>query len=169
MFKRILSCERVFTATSRSIRNGVLYDLKCFGYASSTITPSSDVTRDGTTKSNYNNNNDKADWTDTHKLAPQGGAEIPDNLSIRQRRIIYRCKQRGWLELDILLGSWAVKYVPSMVKEQQYVEIERLLDADTPDVLKWVLKHQPPPTMFDTQTLRSIQSFAAGDRHVTLR
>lgn len=35
-----------------------------------------------------------------------------DDLDMsRRKRMIYRSKQRGWLEADILLGSWAVSNV----------------------------------------------------------
>lgn len=102
------------------------------------------------------------EWESGHRKAPQSGAPMPTNLSVRQRQIIYRAKQRGWLELDILLGGWAVKHVPHMTNEGELVEIERLLDAETPDMLKWVLKHEQPPAHLETPVLSSIQSYALG-------
>src|SRR3546814_3921500 len=30
-----------------------------------------------------------------------------DSLDVRRKRLVYRSKQRGWLEVDLLLGSWA--------------------------------------------------------------
>lgn len=109
------------------------------------------------------------EWEQAHLKSPQGGAEIPADVSLRQRRIIYRSKQRGWLELDILLGGWAAKYVPKMSCEHTLLEVERLLDADTPDMLNWVLKHQDPPPHFNNQTMRSIQAYASGEGHVNDR
>lgn len=41
--------------------------------------------------------------------------ELPANdLVIRQKRLVYRAKQRGWLEVDLLLGTYASKNVPNM-------------------------------------------------------
>ncbi|KAI2495744.1 Flavinator of succinate dehydrogenase [Fragilaria crotonensis] len=28
-------------------------------------------------------------------------------LQVRKKRLVYRSKQRGWLEVDLLLGTWA--------------------------------------------------------------
>lgn len=110
------------------------------------------------------------DWRATHLQAPQAGVHIPARLTVRQRRVIYRCKQRGWLELDILMGQWAIRHVPLMRDgDRQLVEIECLLDAETPDVLNWVLGHADPPEVLQSQTLDSLRAFAAGDGHVLSR
>jgi hypothetical protein len=37
--------------------------------------------------------------------------ELPENgtdIAARRKRLIYRSKQRGWLEVDLLLGTWYV-------------------------------------------------------------
>lgn len=102
------------------------------------------------------------EWTETHLKAPQGGAQMPQNLTARQRRIIYRCKQRGWLEVDILMGNWAVKYIPQITEDQHLREIETLLDAETPDVLVWILGHREPPPKYDSPSLRHLRHFATG-------
>lgn len=105
------------------------------------------------------------EWVKSFLRAPQsGGTSIPSDLSVRQRQIIYRCKQRGWLELDVILGNWATQHVPHLESQPQLDEIEQLLTANTPDVLKWILNHQPPPPHFNTPTLRSIQAFALGHK-----
>ena len=36
----------------------------------------------------------------------------------RRRRLIYRSRQRGWLEVDLLLGKWATENVPKLNAEQ---------------------------------------------------
>lgn len=103
------------------------------------------------------------EWQYHHEKAPQGGQSIPPSLTARQRRIIYRCKQRGWLELDILLGSWAVKHVPEMKDGDSLTQIESLLNAETPHVFKWVLKHEDVPSQFDTPVLKNVQAYVLGE------
>ena len=44
-------------------------------------------------------------------------------LDIRKKRLIYRSKQRGWLEVDLLLGTWASEHVSTLsVKELDQFE-----------------------------------------------
>ena len=45
-----------------------------------------------------------------HAFSP--GQNSIDSDSTNRKRLIYRSKQRGWLEVDLLLGSFATKYVP---------------------------------------------------------
>ena len=41
--------------------------------------------------------------------------KIPaDDIEARRKRLIYRSKQRGWLEVDLLLGTWAHQNVPNL-------------------------------------------------------
>jgi succinate dehydrogenase assembly factor 2 len=35
-------------------------------------------------------------------------------MQVRRKRLIYRSKQRGWLEVDLLMGTWAVEHVPKL-------------------------------------------------------
>lgn len=112
----------------------------------------------------------KYDWKTAHKVAPQGGAElnldVKDRLTSRQRRAIYRSKQRGLLELDILLGQWAVRHVPPMTSEDELGKLELLLDQDSPHLLSWVLNKSKPPPHIDPNFVRSLQEFAMTSDHV---
>lgn len=81
---------------------------------------------------------------------------------MRQRRIIYRSRNRGLLELDILLGGWAAKYVPNM-DEGQISAVEVLLNANTPDVLRWILGQEAPPECYDIEIIRSLRQYATGE------
>jgi hypothetical protein len=53
-----------------------------------------------------------------------------DDLNIRRKRLIYRSKQRGWLEVDLLLGTWSDKFVPDM-SEGDLDEFERFVNLET--------------------------------------
>ena len=69
-------------------------------------------------------------------------------LDIRKKRLIYRSKQRGWLEVDLLLGTWASEHVSTLsVKEldqfEAFVNLETIdiynvltLRTDVPDHMK---------------------------------
>lgn len=40
-------------------------------------------------------------------------------------KLLYRSKQRGWLELDLLMGLWAEQHVPAMSTDmlKQYAAV----------------------------------------------
>ena len=40
-------------------------------------------------------------------LSPAERAGGVDAEAVRRKRLVYRSKQRGWLEVDLLLGTWA--------------------------------------------------------------
>jgi len=63
---------------------------------------------------------------------------------VQQRRILYRASQRGWLELDVLLGKWAAATVPAL-GAAALAETEALLDRETPELFRWVAGQEAPP------------------------
>jgi succinate dehydrogenase assembly factor 2 len=54
-------------------------------------------------------------------------------LTIRRKRLIYRCMQRGWLEVDLLLGTWASQNVMSL-KEDELNDFEDFVNSETIDI-----------------------------------
>lgn len=61
--------------------------------------------------------------------------ELPgDDIAIRQKRLIYRSKQRGWLEVDLLLGTWASENVPKMQEGDELDQFEDFVNMETIDI-----------------------------------
>jgi succinate dehydrogenase assembly factor 2 len=56
----------------------------------------------------------------------------PD-LESRKKRLIYRSKQRGWLEVDLLLGTWAYQFVPNLT-EEELDQFEDFVNMETIDI-----------------------------------
>ena len=52
-------------------------------------------------------------------------------------RLLYRAKQRGFLEMDLLVGMWAENNVPKM-DAAQLKAMEEVLDQENPDLFKWL-------------------------------
>ncbi|GAB0490512.1 hypothetical protein MMPV_001749 [Pyropia vietnamensis] len=131
-----------------------------------------------------------APWLSDHRRAPQGSplrsppvTHNPDDdggdaaaiaaapstapvppLSVTQRRILYRASQRGWLELDVLLGKWAASAVPAM-PPAALAETEVLLSHETPELYRWVAgQDRPPPEVIARcgRVLASIRAFVEG-------
>jgi succinate dehydrogenase flavin-adding protein (antitoxin of CptAB toxin-antitoxin module) len=60
--------------------------------------------------------------------------QIPgDDLATRQKRLIYRAKQRGWLEVDLLLGTWASQNVSSL-EGDELDQFEDFVNMETIDI-----------------------------------
>merc|ERR1711908_161879 len=65
-------------------------------------------------------------------------------LVARQKKLIWHSKQRGWLELGLLLGGFAQKNVSVMTPEQLDL-FEDVLARETPDLFKYLSAQQPLP------------------------
>mmetsp|Transcript_15390 Transcript_15390/g.42579 ORF Transcript_15390/g.42579 Transcript_15390/m.42579 type:complete len:197 (-) Transcript_15390:1232-1822(-) len=63
-----------------------------------------------------------------HIEMPEGGLEN------RKKRLIYRSKQRGWLEVDLLLGTWASENVPSLHSADELDQFEAFVNMETIDI-----------------------------------
>merc|ERR1711879_967183 len=46
-----------------------------------------------------------------HRRFCANSAAPPPQLDARRKRLIWRSKSRGWLELDVLMGTFATKYI----------------------------------------------------------
>ena len=52
---------------------------------------------------------------------------------------MYRSKQRGWLEVDLLLGTWAEENVASLTDEEAE-QYEAILNLETIDIYNLLVK-----------------------------
>lgn len=70
------------------------------------------------------------------ELIPETSLDTKNSLcndAIRKKRLIYRSKQRGWLEVDLLLGAWAHAHVPKLSSDE-LDEFEAFVNAETIDI-----------------------------------
>jgi succinate dehydrogenase assembly factor 2 len=89
-----------------------------------------------------------------HSFGNHRGGETPtiteaDALEIRRKRLVYRCKQRGWLEVDLLLGTWASENVPTM-SGAEMDEFEAFVNAETIDIYNIITLRVEVPDRFKT-------------------
>lgn len=74
--------------------------------------------------------------------------------------LLYRAKQRGFLELDLLVGLWAQKHVPSM-SASALGSFASVLDEENPDLFKWLTGQAEP-----SEEMQQNQAFQAMQRDV---
>ena len=98
---------------------------------------------------------------------PGGGAAEVGAREAFRKRLLYRSKQRGWLEVDLQLGTWAERHLAAL-PEPALREYERILNRETLDVFNFITGKQPPPPELEGEVMASIKRFVAegGSRFV---
>ncbi|KAM1185850.1 hypothetical protein ACFX2I_015015 [Malus domestica] len=90
-------------------------------------------------------------------------------------RLIYRSKQRGFLELDLVLGKWVEEHIHSM-DEQGIKSLVDVLDLENPDLWKWLSGQEQPPEALQTnpvftavrnKIMNNLNSYAAPETRAT--
>jgi succinate dehydrogenase flavin-adding protein (antitoxin of CptAB toxin-antitoxin module) len=74
----------------------------------------------------------------------KGVSDEKEYDDVRRKRLIYRAKQRGWLEADILLGSWAKENVAGLNNDEMD-QFETILQEETIDLYNYVSAKDPLP------------------------
>ncbi|KAK4735787.1 hypothetical protein R3W88_010048 [Solanum pinnatisectum] len=82
--------------------------------------------------------------------------DLSDEESKRRlfNRLIYRSKQRGYLELDLVLGKWVEEHIQSM-DENGIKSLVHVLDLENPDLWKWLTGQEQPPDAISTNPVFS--------------
>lgn len=84
--------------------------------------------------------------------------EIPNDIDVRRKRLIYRSKQRGWLEVDLLLGIFATKYVPTFTVPE-CDDYEAILNLETIDIFNLITNKDTVPPELDTPMMKRLQTY----------
>lgn len=71
-------------------------------------------------------------------------------LQVRRKRLIYRAKQRGWLEVDLLLGTYASQHVPSF-DANELDQFENFVNMETIDIYNIITLRLDVPEELKTQ------------------
>ncbi len=77
-----------------------------------------------------------------HMKAIQQHPELRRKVLVN--RLLYRSRQRGFLEMDLLVGIWAEKQIPQL-SENMLQQFEIVLDQENPDLYKWLTGQEQPP------------------------
>ena len=82
----------------------------------------------------------------------------PNEETIRRKRILYRSRQRGWLEVDLMLGRFAEKHVMDLTTEE-LDQHEEILAQETIDIFKIVTGAIEVPEELKGPALDKLKAF----------
>jgi succinate dehydrogenase flavin-adding protein (antitoxin of CptAB toxin-antitoxin module) len=87
----------------------------------------------------------------------------PPEETPQLKRLMYHAKQRGWLELDLIIGNWAEQNRKSLASDAELTtEFENLLAVENPDLFKYLTGQMEP----DDAMLKSNTVFKMIRQHV---
>eukprot|EP01091_Cochliopodium_minus_P000861 TRINITY_DN10767_c0_g1_i1.p1 TRINITY_DN10767_c0_g1~~TRINITY_DN10767_c0_g1_i1.p1 ORF type:complete len:140 (+),score=40.11 TRINITY_DN10767_c0_g1_i1:52-471(+) len=92
---------------------------------------------------------------------------VPDgftkDLNPRKKKLLQWSKQRGMLENDLLLSSYAIKYLKDM-DEKSVDQFEKLMMQPDQDILLWITKDDiEVPEEYNTELLKNIKEHVKSD------
>ena len=91
--------------------------------------------------------------------SPSSTADVGAREAFR-KRLLYRSRQRGWLEVDLLLGAWADAHLAAL-PDVSLREYERVLNRETLDLFNLLTGKAPAPPELEGPVLDSIRRFVA--------
>lgn len=75
-----------------------------------------------------------------------------EEIAVRRKRLRYRAWHRGTKEMDLVLGPYADAHIDSL-NVHDLDRLEKLMDEEDTDLLKWVMGQEAPPEGTDTKML----------------
>ena len=80
------------------------------------------------------------------------------NNSVRNlliKKLLYRSKQRGWLEVDLILGSWASKNLKNL-SNNDLLKYQNFVNEDTVDIYNYLTKTKKEESNLDETLINRI-------------
>lgn len=87
-----------------------------------------------------------------------GQKENSDPLEKRRRRLIYRATHRGTFEADMIIGQFAIAFVPTMTI-YEIEDFERILELSDTDLMLWLTGFASIPIEINSSLLQRLYRF----------
>ena len=87
----------------------------------------------------------------------EGQIDKDESIDIRRKRLKFRSWHRGIKEADILLGSFADKFLEEMSSEQLDLYENLLREADS-DLVAWITNDKSAPDHFNHDVMKMLKS-----------
>ncbi|KAL3823774.1 hypothetical protein ACHAXA_011561 [Cyclostephanos tholiformis] len=82
-------------------------------------------------------------------------------LDVCRKRLVYRSKQRGWLEVDLLLGTWASMNIHALNAEE-LDQFEKFVNMETIDIFNVMTLRSDMPEGMGGTLVERIQDWCMG-------
>jgi len=89
---------------------------------------------------------------------PANPEEFVNADKANRKRLLYRSKQRGWLEVDILLGTFASLNVDKM-NDEEMRQYEDILNQETVDIFNFITGKDEIPEEINTPMMKTLQDW----------
>ena len=86
---------------------------------------------------------------------------MSESLEIRLKRLKFRSWHRGTKEMDLLVGSFADRYLAGMTAAELDL-FEPLLDLPEPVLYAWLIGREAPDSDYDHPVMRLLIDFKYG-------
>ena len=84
---------------------------------------------------------------------------MSEDLETRRKRLIFRSCYTGMKETDILLGTFAKRYLPEFTAAQ-IATYEALIEThEDPQIYAWMTGRTPVPEAYDTDVMQLMKAF----------
>uniref|UniRef100_A0A0C3U049 Succinate dehydrogenase assembly factor 2, mitochondrial n=2 Tax=Guillardia theta (strain CCMP2712) TaxID=905079 RepID=A0A0C3U049_GUITC len=82
------------------------------------------------------------DTFDPRKFLTSAGDVDPHKLENLKRALIYRSRQTGWLETDLIMGRWAEANVEKLT-DAEIKEYCKIVQCEIIDIFQWIVGQKP--------------------------
>jgi antitoxin CptB len=89
-------------------------------------------------------------------------SEPDDPLAIRRKRLLFRSRHRGSREMDLLLGRFAERHLPTF-SERQLALFEEMLEHSDPDLYAWLAGRAAPSAILMHDVMKLFLNFKYHD------
>lgn len=87
---------------------------------------------------------------------------------VRRKSLLYRSRQRGWLELDLILGTWAENNLDKLTPVE-LIEYETVVKQENPDLMNWLCEGRELPAELNTSIMHKLIAYTHGNRKAWIR
>ena len=83
---------------------------------------------------------------------------MAEDLEVRRKRLRYHSWHRGTKELDLVLGQFSEKYLPTM-SENDIDLFEAIINENEHDIYAWLAGREPAPEQHENHIMNMILNF----------